>query len=82
MKELAILIMSSLSVRSLWKCKIETELNLDGSMVDRIHVLTLLANEKVLSAVELDAGLTARILQILQTLFNSFFRLLVGASFV
>ena len=71
MKELAILIMSSsLSVRSLW---IETELNLDGSMVDRIHVLTLLPNEKVLSAVELDAWLTARILQILQSYSTVFF---------
>ena len=35
--------------------------NRDGSMVDLIQVLTLLANEKVISAVELDAGLTARI---------------------
>ena len=63
---LAILIRSSLSVLSLWKLRMETELKRVGSIVDRIQVFTLLAKEKVRSAVALDAGLTAKILQILQ----------------
>ena len=44
-----------------------------GSIVDRIQVFTLLAKEKVRSAVAVDAGLTAKILQILQTLTRNFF---------
>ena len=51
----------------------ETELKRVGSIVDRIQVFTLLAKEKVRSAVALDAGLTAKILQILQTLTRNFF---------
>ena len=39
----------------------ETELKRVGSIVDHIKVFTLLAKEKVLSAVALDAGLTANI---------------------
>ena len=70
---LAILIRSSLSVLSLWKLRMETELKRVGSIVDRIQVFTLLAKEKVRSAVALDAGLTAKILQILQTLTRNFF---------
>ena len=70
---LAILVRSSLSVLSLWKLRMETELKRVGSIVDRIQVFTLLAKEKVRSAVALDAGLTAKILQILQTLTRNFF---------
>ena len=51
----------------------ETELKRVGSIVDRIQVFTLLAKEKVRSTVAVDAGLTAKILQILQTLTRNFF---------
>ena len=53
---LAILIRSSLSILSLWKLRMETELKWVGSIVDCIQVFTLLAKEKVRSAVTLDAG--------------------------
>ena len=51
----------------------EMEIKRVGSIVDHIQVFTLLAKEKVRSAVALDAGLTAKILQILQTLTRHFF---------
>ena len=51
----------------------ETELKRVGSIVDRIQVFTPLAKENVRSTVALDAGLTAKILQILQTLTRNFF---------
>ena len=51
----------------------EIELNRAGSIVERIQVLTLLAKEKVLSAEALEAGLTAKILQIIHMLTRSFF---------
>ena len=60
---LKILIRSSLFAPSLCKLRIETELKRVGSIT----------KEKVCSAVALDAGLTARILQILQTLTGNFF---------
>ena len=66
-------LIKSLSVLSLWKLRMETELKRVGSIVDRIQVFILLAKEKVRSAVALDAGLTAKILQILQTLNRNFF---------
>ena len=44
----------------------ETVLKRVGSIFNRIQVFTLLAKENVRSAVALDAGLTANILQILQ----------------
>ena len=52
------------------------------SIVDCIQVFTLLAQEKVCSAVALDAGLTAKILQILQTLTRNFFSGFSIASFL
>ena len=58
------------------------ELKRVGSIVDRIQVFTLLAKEKVRLAVALDAGLTAKILQILQTLTRSFFSGFSIASFL
>ena len=43
-----------------------TRLNCVGNIVDHIKVLTLLAIENVLSAVELEAGFTAKILRIVE----------------
>ena len=51
----------------------ETGLKRVGSIVHRIQVFTLLAKQKVRLAVALDAGLTPKILQILQTLTRNFF---------
>ena len=49
---LAILIRSSLSVLFLWKLRMGTELKPVWCIVDRIQVFTLLAKEKVRSAVQ------------------------------
>ena len=57
-----------LSVRSLRNFRSARELDLAGNIVDRSQVFKYLANENVLSAVALVAGLTATSLMILISL--------------
>ena len=49
-----------------------TELNRAGNIVDHIEVLTLLSIENIVSAVELEAGFTAKIVHIVQIFTISF----------
>ena len=59
---------SMLSVHSLWNFRNARELNLAGNIVDCSQFFKLLANENILSAVVLVAGLTATSLMTLITL--------------
>ena len=49
-----------------------TELNRAGNIVDHIEVLTLLSIENIVSAVELEAGFTTKIVHIVQIFTISF----------